>query len=296
MFDTAYAEALGKMNEVKVPHKLSFDAAVDRFLDSQKFKAYAPSSAKSTTRRLRHLAKDYGNHSIRELTPVKLRNLLDKIESTGERNRTLSMFRLVLEESKDKDIIPSNPANRVKRVKHVTKSYAVWTREDIDAYLKHWPRGTVQHLSMQLLYRTGQRSSDVVRLGPHNLRNGRIELKQGKTKTYVSIPLHTELKKVLPKHNHNTWILNRHSKPYSAKGFQQQFVKWARAAGIEGKSSHGVRAAVATHAAEAGATAHEIMSVTGHKALSEVERYTRSANRAALADSMFEKGKESNGD
>lgn len=36
--------------------------------------------------------------------------------------------------------------------------------------------------------------------------------------------------------------------------------------------------------AEAGATPHEIMSVTGHKTLAEVERYTEKVRRAGLAD------------
>jgi hypothetical protein len=41
--------------------------------------------------------------------------------------------------------------------------------------------------------------------------------------------------------------------------------------------------------AEAGATAHEIMAVTGHKTLAEVERYTATALREGMADSAFAK-------
>ena len=41
--------------------------------------------------------------------------------------------------------------------------------------------------------------------------------------------------------------------------------------------------------AEAGATAHEIASVTGHQSLEEVERYTRAARRKKLADAAIAK-------
>ncbi|WP_442859439.1 tyrosine-type recombinase/integrase [Bosea sp. Tri-49] len=38
--------------------------------------------------------------------------------------------------------------------------------------------------------------------------------------------------------------------------------------------THGIRKAAARRLAEAGCTAHEIASITGHKSLNEVQRYT----------------------
>jgi hypothetical protein len=46
--------------------------------------------------------------------------------------------------------------------------------------------------------------------------------------------------------------------------------------------------------AEAGATAHEIMSVTGHKTLSEVQRYPQAAARKQLAELAMKKLSQSN--
>ncbi|MEE4117684.1 MAG: tyrosine-type recombinase/integrase [Paracoccaceae bacterium] len=54
-------------------------------------------------------------------------------------------------------------------------------------------------------------------------------------------------------------------------------------------SSHGLRKACARRLAEAGATAHEIMAVTGHKTLAEVQRYTETATREGLADTAMGK-------
>ncbi len=43
--------------------------------------------------------------------------------------------------------------------------------------------------------------------------------------------------------------------------------------------------------AEKGCTDHEIMAITGHRSLSEVQRYTRKARRSVLADSAMAKFK-----
>jgi hypothetical protein len=40
---------------------------------------------------------------------------------------------------------------------------------------------------------------------------------------------------------------------------------------------------------EAGGTAHELMAISGHKTLAEVQRYTKDADRKKLADSGMTK-------
>ena len=52
---------------------------------------------------------------------------------------------------------------------------------------------------------------------------------------------------------------------------------------------HGLRKAAGRRLAEAGCTANEIMSVLGHKTLTEAERYTRAADQARLAFAAMSK-------
>ncbi|MEC8795645.1 MAG: tyrosine-type recombinase/integrase, partial [Pseudomonadota bacterium] len=54
-------------------------------------------------------------------------------------------------------------------------------------------------------------------------------------------------------------------------------------------SAHGLRKACARRLTKAGATAHEIGAVTGHKTLALVQRYTEAAGREGMADSAIEK-------
>ena len=56
-----------------------------------------------------------------------------------------------------------------------------------------------------------------------------------------------------------------------------------------GFNTHGLRKAGATRGAEAGWTEHEIMAFGGWKSLSEVQRYTRAANRRKLAQGAVHK-------
>ena len=75
-----------------------------------------------------------------------------------------------------------------------------------------------------------------------------------------------------------------------SNGFYNQFVKWVAEAGLpSGLTPHGLRKAVARRLAEAGCTTHQIAAITGHGTLKEVERYTREANRANLAEDAMRK-------
>jgi integrase len=78
--------------------------------------------------------------------------------------------------------------------------------------------------------------------------------------------------------------------PFTAAGFGNWFRECCKAAGLpSGYAAHGLRKAAATHHANQGATAHELMAWFGWKTLKEAERYTRSANRKALAQGMVAK-------
>ena len=60
--------------------------------------------------------------------------------------------------------------------------------------------------------------------------------------------------------------------------------RWAKEAGLTGCPLHGLRKACARRLAEAGCSALEIMAITGHKTLKEVERYTKAADQERMAE------------
>ncbi|MCH7544708.1 MAG: tyrosine-type recombinase/integrase, partial [Proteobacteria bacterium] len=59
--------------------------------------------------------------------------------------------------------------------------------------------------------------------------------------------------------------------------------KAMKAAGLVGLTYHGLRYTAATKLAEAGCSNKEIASITGHKSLAMIEKYTRDADQERLS-------------
>jgi integrase len=123
------------------------------------------------------------------------------------------------------------------------------------------------------------------------VRDGRVSVRQEKTGQLVDIPQHPNLQASLAAHRreHLTLITTQQGMPFTDKGFGNWVSKAAERAGLPHCSAHGLRKAAARRLAEAGCTAHEIMAITGHQSLKEVERYTREAARRGLADTAMKR-------
>jgi integrase/recombinase XerD len=124
------------------------------------------------------------------------------------------------------------------------------------------------------------------------VKNGRIRIERAHGSLDVDIPITPELRAAcdaMPK-AHLTYIVTTHSKPRSKYGLGNDFAKWATDAGLPKRCRlHGLKKGGMRRLAEAGTTSHELMAISGHKTLSEVERYTRDADRKRLATSGMAK-------
>jgi hypothetical protein len=81
-----------------------------------------------------------------------------------------------------------------------------------------------------------------------------------------------------------TFLTNEWGRPFSSHGFGDWFRKQVAAAGLgEHCVAHGLRKAACRIMAENNCTAHEIKSVSDHRTLKEVERYTDAVNNRRLA-------------
>ncbi len=107
----------------------------------------------------------------------------------------------------------------------------------------------------------------------------------------LDIPLHPDLATVIEATptRHLTFLVTEYGRPFSVAGFGAKFREWCDQAGLPQCSAHGLRKATAARLAERGASAHEIMAITGHRSLEEVERYTRAARKSKLADAAMAK-------
>jgi integrase len=108
-----------------------------------------------------------------------------------------------------------------------------------------------------------------------------LNVTQDKTGAFLKVPMHPKLVaaiNIMPRTNF-TFLLTESGSPFSAAGFGNWFRDRCNEAGLEHCSAHGLRKACATRLANAGCTPEQIKSITGHKTLSEVARYTKAADQ-----------------
>jgi integrase len=186
--------------------------------------------------------------------------------------------------------VPDDPTLGVKRVKVKTTGYKTWSEAEIELFEAKHPIGSKARLAFALILYTGQRRSDVVRMGRQHIHKGVLTIDQGKTDggeaAHLEIPVHPKLREIIDATNpigHQTFLVTSFGKPYKAAGFGNWFRELCDEAGCPDISAHGGRKATARRLAEIGCSASQIASITGHPSIAEVQRYTKAADRKRMA-------------
>lgn len=291
-FLAAYAAAAaGKPVKVrgKVQHRTgTIGAGIRAFLASDSYMTRAA----STRARWRSFAEEFEaffqTAKLADLEPRHIRRYLSKYDPHPANNR-LKLWRAMGRWWVDSGLIDADPARDVrKRAAPPTDGFTPWTEADAKAFRAHWPIGTQQRLCFELLFQTGASIGDVVALGPANMRGPWLSYRRAKSKTICTIPLFVDLE-YYPKPvflracieaapRHMTWLSTAHGSARSPKAAGMWFSAAAKAAGIEGKTAHGVRKYLATYMAENGATDAQRMAILGHETSSQTREYSKTAD------------------
>jgi integrase len=188
---------------------------------------------------------------------------------------------------------PDDPTVGVGYIKHGSEGFHTWTEEDVAAFEAKHPVGTPARLAMALMLFTGCRVGDAAALGRQHIKRGVLTYTQQKNRNRkpitLTIPVHAELQRVIDatRADHLTFLVNSHGKPFTPKGLSDWMSQRCREAGLPKCSAHGLRKAISRRLVEAGKSSHEVMAITGHTTLKEVERYTRDARQKLLAKSAI---------
>ncbi|WP_298851580.1 tyrosine-type recombinase/integrase [uncultured Ruegeria sp.] len=187
-----------------------------------------------------------------------------------------------------------NPARATKPFRVGSDGFHTWDEDELAQFFKVHKPHTLAHTAVTLMLYTGAARVDAVKLGPNNIRNGKIEYRRQKTQrsggVLISVPIHPDLAEVLDKlPKDRPFLATQKGAMRSAGGLGNLMQRWTQGAKLPQCSAHGLRKACARRLAEAGATAHEIGAVTGHKTLALVQRYTEAAGRDGMADSAIGK-------
>src|SRR5262245_54411690 len=270
----------------------SVAAVVAEYFDSQKFFGSKSAGTQSMRRGiLERFRAAYGDRPFALLPPEWIEALLDSKPPHAARSwratlRSLCQFALT------RRYLRTDPTANIKLRAVKGDGFHAWIEDEISAFEAHYPVGSKPRLAFALLLYTGQRRSDVVRMGRQHLRDGVLTVKQQKTGATLAIPVHPHLQAVLDAtpSEQLTFLVTATGKPYGGNAFSAQFRKWCDAAGLPKRCKpHGLRKAACRRLAEAGCSANEIMAISGHATMKELVRYTAAADQARLARNAMTK-------
>jgi integrase len=274
----------------------SVAAVVAAYLDSQQ--AFGSKSAGTQRMRrgiLERFRAAHGDRPFALLPPEWIEALLDAKPPHAARSwlvtlRSLCQFAVKRGYRRD------DPTANIRLASINGDGFHTWTEDEIAQFEAHHLIGTKPRLALALLLYSAQRRGDVVQMGRQHIRETpdgpALYVKQRKTGVELLIPIHPELGAVLDAtpSEHLTFLVTATGKPYGDNHFSESFREWCDAAGLPKRcSAHGLRKAACRRFAEAGCSAPEIMSHSGHGTMKELIRYTKAADQARLARNALAK-------
>jgi integrase len=266
---------------------------VGLFLASPGFAAWAPETRRTRRAVLERFRETHGKTLMAAVTKRDVQRLVDSKRGKPSAARNLlNYLRLLFAYARHEGFIVDDPTIGVTRPPIRTRGYETWSEEHIARFEAAHPPGTRAGLALALLLGTGQRRSDIVKMGWANIRGGRICFRQSTTGKPLTLPVIHDLLAAIEAtpRDRGTFLATSDGRPLKPESFTNWLRECCAKAGLpRGLSAHGLRKATCRRLAEAGATANEIMAVSGHNTMSEAARYTAAADQEHLACAAFER-------
>lgn len=239
--------------------------------------------------------EEHGHRPVGTLKPVIIETLIaKKADTPNAANNFRKRLSQLLDLAVKLEWLNTNPVRQTKPLEIEGGGIHTWSEDDIARFYKTHEPGTLPHRVMTLMLWTGAARVDAVKLGWFSIKQKpdgphityyRQKTRRHKKPVLVSIPISDDLRAMLDTCDRNagTFLQTVHGKQRSQKSVTGDMRKWCDKAGLPDCTPHGLRKAIARRLAEAGASASQIGAITGHKTLSEVQRYVEAANRESMA-------------
>lgn len=268
----------------------SFDWLVRLFERSTEFRALAESSKRLYSRHLAYANENFRNKRglsapLSQLSAEQVVMLRDKYaETPGTANAILrSIGALYWWAAKPgRRYVKENIAAGVDPLD--MGEHQAWPPPLIEMALAD----PAMRLPVGLLYFTGQRIGDVVKMGRGNLSRGVLSVTQQKTGITLRIAVHRQLAEIIeqdaPK-DAMLFLVNERGKPLTESGLRQRIQAWAKGKGFQ-IVPHGLRKSAVNALLEAGCSAAEVSAITG-QSLQMIEHYAKERDREHLGRSAI---------
>ncbi|NEJ10463.1 tyrosine-type recombinase/integrase [Rhizobium leguminosarum] len=223
---------------------------------------------------------------------LKRRHVLkirDELRSTpGAQNEVKRALSAMFSWAIDNDLVETNPAAKIKLL-YSGDGFHTWTVPEVRQYEAKHPAGSKARLAMHLALYTGLRLDSLAIVGRQHLRDGQLTIRPGKTKkssgVIIDIPVLAELQTTIDESETGnlTFLITEFGKPFTTNGLGNKMRDWCDQAGLPHCTTHGLRKAGATIAAENGATDEELMAIFGWTTKNQTTVYTKKARRKMIA-------------
>lgn len=257
----------------------------DRWRESSDWFQTAKSTQRQRENILLHILDKNGDLRFADLTKAEIVKGRERRMTTPfAANNYLKTVKALFAWAVKADIATSNPAVDVEFLSRKTTGHEPWTSADVASYRARWQVGTRERLAMELLYWTGLRRGDVVRLGRQHIgADGMARLKTEKTGKVVSVFMSPLLPLIEASPTGDLVLIAGESgRPLAKESFGTLFHKWCVAAKVT-KSAHGLRKLAAIEVAEAGGSEMHLKALFGWESHDQSAVYTRNARQEMLS-------------
>ena len=270
----------------------SINTALNLYFKNTAFTdALAPTTRTARRNLLERFGAECGDLSLKGLKQPNVQRYINTLKPSVQRTMAQAL-RGFLDFCIDNEHIRNNVAGDISRARHVTKGFRPWTEDDYAQFCETFPIGTTARLAVQLYINFGVRKSDVIRIGPRHIKNGKLANflpKKGERTNgnRINIPLLPETQEIIKATaltGTETFLVTERGKPFTEDGFGNRMRQWCDQAGLPECSSHGLRKLFLTrHANVEGTDVRDLQALSGHKNLTELQVYIDTADRERRA-------------
>jgi integrase len=292
--DPAFGGALARAKATRTNRRnrqgiLTLEGLIRQYERSPEFRSKSSATQRSYTR---YLAKANSLMRTRDGDSVPVRSIerrdvlamRDQLADTpGAASQAVRALGAAFAWALDNEKLKENPAAKVR--KFPAKPHEKWPEPLLENGITDPQVG----MAVALMFFTGQRINEVVKMSWADVSGGFMRVFVQKTKQRMEVAILPELADMLARTPKlaPTILTNANGQPWTQSGLRQKLQAWAKERGAK-VVPHGLRKNAVDALLDAGCTAAEVSGITGHS-ISMVEHYSKGANWKRLGSAAVVK-------
>jgi integrase len=285
--DPSFGGALARAQATRKNRKnrqgiLSLEGLIRLFEKSPEFRELSHSSKRSYAHYLAKAdalmrSKAGDSPPARSLERQDIIALRDKLADTpGAANQAVRAMGALYAWAIDNEKVKGSPVERIRKFK--ATPHEPWP----DALIELALRDAQVGMAVALLYFTGQRINDAVKMSWRDIGDDSMAVYAQKQKRHIRVAILPELQTMLDAQEKTsvTILTNANGQPWTQSGLRQKLQDWAKGKGFK-VVPHGLRKNAVNSLLEAGCTTAEVSGITD-QSFGTIEHYAKGVNKLAL--------------